>query len=225
MANVVTAGSGRPSHALGYDPSDNTPRAARQTMSQPQRHGPGKREIFRPDNVSNVGHDSHYSPQRVFVPRHSPLSAPPLQEDHDHELAYPERHHQQSPQRREPLPPRRVSSATSVSTISSISSRESYDSRLRSTLSSRSSVESWDSTMTRQDPAWHRPSQLKVLRKARPGEMFAALPGEVLELILDELKQLHLASSSPTCATCWMRDLCAVSLSSRKYLKYARAAL
>jgi len=62
-------------------------------------------------------------------------------------------------------------------------------------------------------------------RKAKPGEVFAALPSEVLELILVELHKLHLKPGSNSCETCWMRDCCSVALSARKFLKYAREAL
>ncbi|EPE05946.1 hypothetical protein F503_02775 [Ophiostoma piceae UAMH 11346] len=99
---------------------------------------------------------------------------------------------------------------------------------------------------------WQRPAPIKsraargsppktqkpiVLRKkAAPGMLFAALPGEVLELILDELKKLHYDDFAHTksdvyvgehssCATCWMRDACAMAMTARKMLKYARAAL
>ena len=61
----------------------------------------------------------------------------------------------------------------------------------------------------------------------QPDEIFATLPAEVLELILDNLKQLHLGkgSRSKSCATCCMRDLCCISLASRKWRKFAQAAL
>ncbi|KAK0632463.1 hypothetical protein B0T14DRAFT_418757 [Immersiella caudata] len=73
---------------------------------------------------------------------------------------------------------------------------------------------------------WQRPAPIKVVwRKAEPGELFSALPGEVLELILQELRKLHLKQGSDSCETCWMRDCCSVSLSARKFLKYAREAL
>ncbi|KAH8893843.1 hypothetical protein GQ53DRAFT_611629, partial [Thozetella sp. PMI_491] len=62
-------------------------------------------------------------------------------------------------------------------------------------------------------------------RKVKPGELFAELPGEVLELILEHLKRLHLSPGSTSCATCWMRDCCSVALAARKWLKYARVAL
>jgi hypothetical protein len=61
--------------------------------------------------------------------------------------------------------------------------------------------------------------------RLRPGGQFAALPGEVLELILDELKTLHLRPGSESCSTCWMRDLCAISIASRKWSKFARTFL
>lgn len=99
---------------------------------------------------------------------------------------------------------------------------------------SQTSVESFYSAHSAaQNPAssrapgfvWQRPQPLKARRKARPGELFSALPGEVLGMILDEVKKLHLAPGSISCATCWMRDACSVALSARRWLKYARTAL
>jgi hypothetical protein len=65
-----------------------------------------------------------------------------------------------------------------------------------------------------------------IPRKAsKPDEMFGRLPGEVLELILDKLKGSHLDKGNDSCATCWMRDLCNISLASRKWSRYSQAAL
>jgi hypothetical protein len=58
-----------------------------------------------------------------------------------------------------------------------------------------------------------------------PDERFEAMPGEVLKLVLERLKDLHLSPGSDSCATCWMRDVGSISLASRKWAKYARAAL
>ncbi|OLN88814.1 hypothetical protein CCHL11_01927 [Colletotrichum chlorophyti] len=119
--------------------------------------------------------------------------------------------------------PRKLSQASTVTVTSINSSRDSFDSRSRSSSwsSSRTSFESRDFNYMNQ-----RPSQVTTFRKkARPGEIFAKLPGEVLELILDELKKMHLEKGSDSCATCWMRDLCSISLTSRKWCKFARAEL
>jgi hypothetical protein len=51
------------------------------------------------------------------------------------------------------------------------------------------------------------------------------LPDEVMARILRELKTLHLGAGAESCATCWMRDLCSLSLVSRKWLGPARTAL
>ena len=135
---------------------------------------------------------------------------------------------------------RRPSNASNVSvssTGSSAASRESLESRRRS--SSRSSQTSFESFYSAHSspsyPApgrgyhpygFQRPAPLKQLRRrAPPGELFAALPGEVLELILEELRRAHLAPGSASCATCWMRDACSMAVSARKMLPYARAAL
>ncbi|PHH52310.1 hypothetical protein CFIMG_005108RA [Ceratocystis fimbriata CBS 114723] len=57
------------------------------------------------------------------------------------------------------------------------------------------------------------------------GEQFALLPGNVLELILDELKALHLKPGSDSCASCWTRDVCSIALACRKWTKFARTSL
>ncbi|KAK2045039.1 hypothetical protein LZ31DRAFT_266089 [Colletotrichum somersetense] len=125
--------------------------------------------------------------------------------------------------------PRRLSQASStMSATSSNSSRESLETRSRSSSysSNRTSIDSKGSVMWRPDYMYPRPSQTTVFRKkAKPGEIFAKLPGEVLELILGELKRAHLGNSSQSCATCWMRDLCSVSLTAKKWCKFARVAL
>ncbi|GJN73268.1 hypothetical protein PLICBS_007344 [Purpureocillium lilacinum] len=72
----------------------------------------------------------------------------------------------------------------------------------------------------------HRPAPIKHLRaRARPEDMVSLLPDEVLEVVLEMLKELHLDTRSESCATCWMRDACNVSLTSRKWLRVARRAL
>ncbi|KAL2127413.1 hypothetical protein VTI74DRAFT_10772 [Chaetomium olivicolor] len=139
--------------------------------------------------------------------------------------------------------PRRLSNSSASSAISSaISGRDSFDVRTRSASisSSQTSIDSWPSSprpasspvtwanqhgAAGQNSPWQRPAPIKQRRKAQSGELFAALPGEVLELILEELRKLHLQLGSSSCATCWMRDCCSVAVSGRKFLKYAREAL
>ncbi|KAJ9137860.1 hypothetical protein NKR23_g8828 [Pleurostoma richardsiae] len=142
--------------------------------------------------------------------------------------------------------PRRLSNSSNFSSASSVTgstivSRESFqsfDSQSRMRSSSWSSETSFESAMSSfhgQPPsphsrprsyAWQRPAPLKTHRKkAGPNELFSQLPGEVLELILEELKKLHLEKGSKSCATCWMRDTCSVGMSCRKWLKFARTAL
>jgi hypothetical protein len=58
-----------------------------------------------------------------------------------------------------------------------------------------------------------------------PGESFKRLPEEILLVILGELKKSHLAVGSISCATCWMRDLTNLGLSSRKWWSAARCML
>jgi len=63
--------------------------------------------------------------------------------------------------------------------------------------------------------------------KNAPGEAFRKLPKELLMAIADQLRTLHLEGGvgSETCATCWMRDLCNLSLTSRKWAAAARLKL
>ncbi|KAK7932574.1 hypothetical protein PG985_003286 [Apiospora marii] len=127
-----------------------------------------------------------------------------------------------------PQPFTRPSSSSSNASGSSVMTRESIESRMRSPASSRTSFESWDSSPRKADfSAWNRPSPIKQqsYRRRGPGELFAALPGEVMQLILDHLGDLHLEPSSTSCATCMMRDFCSVALSARKLLVHARTAL
>jgi len=146
---------------------------------------------------------------------------------------------------------RRSSSSTMASFSTAFSSRDSLESRGRaSSWGSQTSLESMPSSPMKVVPAgrrtyadyqiqlqsqgqsapWvrnQRPAPIKKAYRstAKPGELFAALPGEVLELILEELKKQHLQPGSESCATCWMRDCCSIMLTSRKWSKFARAAL
>lgn len=97
---------------------------------------------------------------------------------------------------------------------------------MRSPASNRTSFESWDSSPRRPDYGWQRPAPIKQQRRrAAPGELFAALPGEVLELIARELRDSHLAANSISCATCMMRDLCSVATAAKRLLHPARVVL
>ncbi|KAI5862603.1 hypothetical protein GGS23DRAFT_605523 [Durotheca rogersii] len=117
-------------------------------------------------------------------------------------------------------------SSSGSSVASSVRTNESFDGILASPASSRTSLESWNSGPRRPDHGWQRPTPIKQYRRKREtGELFAVLPEEVLGLMLDELRRLHLKPDSTSCATCMMRDLCSVSLSARKFLKVARVAL
>lgn len=120
--------------------------------------------------------------------------------------------------------PRKLSGST-TGTMSSMHSSESILSETRnSPWTSRAT--SFDSMeMNGWRPSWRPTPSTARKGPAQPDEIFAALPGEVLELILAKLKQLHIGRGGDSCTTCWMRDLCNVCLSSRKWLKYARCAL
>ncbi|KAG8159458.1 hypothetical protein KVR01_011119 [Diaporthe batatas] len=83
-------------------------------------------------------------------------------------------------------------------------------------------------------PVWQgRPEPAKqqaAARARRPGpdELFNRLPVEVLRLVIGYVRAGHLDDSnsgSNSCATCWMRDSCAVALCNRRLLTVAREAL
>ncbi|KAI1328317.1 hypothetical protein F5Y16DRAFT_158821 [Xylariaceae sp. FL0255] len=115
---------------------------------------------------------------------------------------------------------------TSSSMASSFSGNDTFDAILTSPTSSRTSFDSWHSISQRPNQGYQRPAPLKQNRRRREeGELFAALPDEVLGLILARLRDLHLQPSGSSCATCMMRDLCSISLSAKKLLKAARIAL
>lgn len=82
-------------------------------------------------------------------------------------------------------------------------------------------------------PMWQRrpePIKQTAIRDRKPGpdELFKKLPVEVLRLVLEYVRAQHLddrSSGSNSCATCWMRDCCAVALCNRRLLAVAREAL
>ncbi|KAK9780870.1 putative F-box domain-containing protein [Seiridium cardinale] len=117
--------------------------------------------------------------------------------------------------------------SSSSSNGSSIMTRDSFEASMRSPASTRTSFGSWDSHPRRPEYGWQRPAPIKQYRRkaAQPGELFAAIPDEVLDLIMGNLRMLHMAESSFSCATCMMRDLCSVALGSKRLLKVARDAL
>ncbi|KAI0423213.1 hypothetical protein F5X98DRAFT_360263 [Xylaria grammica] len=119
---------------------------------------------------------------------------------------------------------RRPSASSSVT--SSVGSKDTFDAILASPASSRTSFDSWQSTSRKPDHGWQRPAPIKQYRRRREeGELFAALPDEVLSLILQRLKESHLKPGSSSCTTCMMRDICSVAVSAKKLLKVARLAL
>ncbi|KAI1799718.1 hypothetical protein F4811DRAFT_565354 [Daldinia bambusicola] len=126
-----------------------------------------------------------------------------------------------------PVPNRsRRTSISGSSIASSVRTNDTFDAILSSPASSRTSLESWNSTPRRTEYGWQRPAPIKQYRRRREtGEILAALPEEVLGLILDELKKLHLKPGSTSCATCMMRDLCSVAMAGRGLLKVAQVAL
>ena len=57
------------------------------------------------------------------------------------------------------------------------------------------------------------------------GLIFQRIPQGVYDCILDQLQELHADQLSPSCATCYMRDLVALQLTSRSWDKAVRKTL
>ncbi|KAF4996227.1 hypothetical protein FDECE_12528 [Fusarium decemcellulare] len=128
--------------------------------------------------------------------------------------------------------PRKLSN-NSTTTMSTFHSRESMSlSSARRTPSwgSRTSVDTTDSMAHwRPEYMYQRPMPIKkqapVRAPLKPNELFSTLPVEVLSLILEKLRELHVEYKSGSCATCWMRDVCNVCVASRKWYGPAQTAL
>lgn len=124
--------------------------------------------------------------------------------------------------------PKKIS-GTSTQALATMRSHENLVSRTRAPswgdpTTTYQSAEStgWRPGFARQQ---HAPSLKKHRSRARLGEALASLPGEVLEVIMEMLRQIHLDKRSESCASCWMRDAGSVSLCSRKWSKAARLVL
>lgn len=74
-----------------------------------------------------------------------------------------------------------------------------------------------------------RPSSLTNIQRLRstipPPPLFKRLPPAIYECILQHLRTVHLSVSSTSCATCYMRDLCSLALTSRAWDRAVRTRL
>ncbi|KAM6531422.1 hypothetical protein FSOLCH5_000891 [Fusarium solani] len=125
--------------------------------------------------------------------------------------------------------PRKLSN-NSMTTMSSLQSRESMSTRRTPSWGSRTSVDTSDSMAHwRPDYMYQRPMPIKKQAPVRdpfkPNELFSMLPVEVLSVILEKLRELHVGYKSGSCATCWMRDVCNMCVVSRKWYGPAQEAL
>ena len=74
-------------------------------------------------------------------------------------------------------------------------------------------------------PSTNAPKLGKKYTPRIPGEGFRKLPNDILLMMLRELKTSHLQVGSLSCATCWMRDLVNIGLSSKKWWSVAQIML
>ena len=197
----------RPPHSGGFPPAHFAPRNA------PPRD-PNMRNNHPMQNPNRPAHFQGQQPRPQQRPRRISQGA----------YAAPQNLQQRPSMYDRPRPP-----SSSSSSGSTVASRESFDVAMASPTSSHSSFTSFDSldaSPRKPENGWQRPAPIKQNRIRRSeGEVFGALPDEVLSLILDSLKKRHMEPGSDSCSTCMMRDLCSVALSSRRWLEIARAAL
>ncbi|KAF1983677.1 hypothetical protein K402DRAFT_360674 [Aulographum hederae CBS 113979] len=66
-------------------------------------------------------------------------------------------------------------------------------------------------------PVSRRPSKLLKPPPVLPARFFQTLPKEIYACIVRQLEILHLASDRKTCPTCYLRDLCSLFLTSRRF--------
>lgn len=130
--------------------------------------------------------------------------------------------------------PRKLSTAATTVTVTPLASTKHG-------LEAKAASSSWDDQdcipvkesmpfqAWRPELGYHDSSPVRThFQRSAPrstGEVFAALPGEVLIVILDKLKELHLGPKSESCSTCWMRDLCSIAAASKKWQQVAQIAL
>ncbi|KAI9738040.1 MAG: hypothetical protein M1818_005468 [Claussenomyces sp. TS43310] len=99
----------------------------------------------------------------------------------------------------------------------------------RPSITSRSA--SWDgkhvATPVRPTPLLQpQPQSAPAMLRNQPGEAFQKLPKEVLDVVLIQLRKLHLwDKSNQTCATCWMRDACSLMMADKRWATSAAPAL
>jgi hypothetical protein len=114
-------------------------------------------------------------------------------------------------------------------TMTHIPRNESLSS-LDSIPSRRSSNTSWVSNYTQN--TIHSPLSATFSLRPKPshtsfqrGPIFTRIPQAVYDCILERLEELHSDRLSPSCATCYMRDLVALQLTSRSWDKGVRKTL
>lgn len=128
--------------------------------------------------------------------------------------------------------PQRMSLTSSTSSLSWESLDFSSES-LRSSTSSYASFPSSPSIFAAMPP---RPTSLgskhssfitqQKLRSTKPPPpVFQRLPLEIYDCILQQLKTFHDNPASASCQTCYLRDLCALALTSRAWDRAVRSWL
>lgn len=65
-------------------------------------------------------------------------------------------------------------------------------------------------------------TQQKLRSTAPPPPVFQRLPPEIYDCILQLLKEFHYDSSSASCQTCYLKDLCSLGLTSRVWDRSVR---
>ena len=105
--------------------------------------------------------------------------------------------------------------ASQRSSISSYASATSSVTSLPSTFTSQSVSRGPGSYTSRASYYSHSTQQSSIL----PQCIFQTLPSEIYDAILFQLRLVHESPALGSCQTCFLRDLCALSLTSRTWDK------
>ena len=128
--------------------------------------------------------------------------------------------------------PQRYSLASSKSSLS-WNSFESPPSSLRSsaaslaTLASSPSFNSLETPSVLPHSSRHSTfiSQQKVRSTGPPTPVFHRLPSEVYDCVLQQIENFHNEPASMSCHTCYLRDMCALALTNRRWDRAVRSRL
>jgi hypothetical protein len=123
-----------------------------------------------------------------------------------------------------------LASTGSIGSLNSIDSKPSWRSSTGSIMSGHTLPTIYSPSRTNPTSArssYRSSNALSIVRQASKVQVsvWKRLPQEVYDCIFDRLQDLHADPLSPSCATCYMRDLYSLALTSRGWDKAVRRKL